>query len=199
MERPPKYGILPSRRKRRMSCPPITFADLSEMRGKHFYSRNYEKEGLYLSPKDAQRFASFECILETSSKRILFTDDRVLKTYSYLVDVSQIVEKMNLAGLVVPVPQVYEYGYSGNSSYILMERVAGYPLSNMIEYFDCPIPEQVTNQLRDMVKRIASVGLCHNDLFPRNVVMSLDWNINAIIDWDECVPLLSEESMQGEP
>ncbi|KAG7087243.1 hypothetical protein E1B28_013224 [Marasmius oreades] len=173
-------------RKRRMSAPPLNFHDLREMDGKHFWTRQKETEKLFLDPKDMAEYSSFVRLWPT----ILFSDDKALKMYSYLVDVTQIVATMDLARTKVPVPRVYKYGYSGNCGYILMERIRGYALDNFLRHYKCPIPHKITVEIKRIVEDLASLGLCHNDVKPRNIVVSSSWDVLTIVDWDHCMPLI---------
>ncbi|KAK1222150.1 hypothetical protein PQX77_015012 [Marasmius sp. AFHP31] len=177
-------------RKRRMSAPPINFYDLKDNNGKRFYSRTNDSEALYMDPKDMAEYSSFECIKDEKSTRIFFGEDKVLKTYSYLVDVSKIVANMDLARTKLPVPRVFKYGYSGNCGYILMERAQGYQLSAVLRHRLSGVPEKVSLQIRKIVEDLASLGLCHNDLKPRNIMVNRRWEIESIVDWDNCTPLI---------
>ncbi|KAG7087226.1 hypothetical protein E1B28_013208 [Marasmius oreades] len=159
-------------RKRRMSAPPLNFHDLRDMDGKHFWTREEETEDLFLVPKDMAEYSSFD------------------RLYPTLVDVSQIVATVNLARTKVPVPRVYKHGYSGNYGYILMERVRGCALDNFLRNYKCPIPHKVTVVIKKIVEDLASLGLCHNDVKPRNIVVSSSWDVLTIVDWDHCVPLI---------
>ncbi|KAG7087246.1 hypothetical protein E1B28_013227 [Marasmius oreades] len=173
-------------RKRRMSAPPLNFYDLRDMNGKHFWTRQKETEDLFLDPKDMAEYSSFDRLYPT----VLFSDDKALKLYSYLVDVSQIVATMELARTKVPVPRVYKHGYSGNCGYILMERIRGYALDNFLRHYKCPIPHKVTSAIKKIVEDLASLGLCHNDVKPRNIVISSTWDVLTLVDWDHCMPLI---------
>ncbi|KAG7087230.1 hypothetical protein E1B28_013211 [Marasmius oreades] len=173
-------------RKRRMSAPPLNFRDLRDMDGKHFYMRQHEIEDLFLDPKDMAEYSSFDRLYPT----VLFSNDKALKLYSYLVDVSQIVATMDLARTKVPVPRVHKHGYSGNCGYILMERIRGYPLSRFLRHYKCPMPHKVTFAIKRIVEDLASLGLCHNDVKPRNIVVSSSWDVLTIVDWDHCMPLI---------
>ncbi|KAL0569429.1 hypothetical protein V5O48_012533 [Marasmius crinis-equi] len=179
-----------SPRKRRMSAPPMNFHDLSDLNGKRFYSRTNESEALFMDPKDMAEFSSFECVKNEKSTRVFLGVDKVLKTYSYLVDVSKIVANMDLARTKVPVPRVYRYGYSGNCAYILMERAQGYTMSAVLRHRMSGVPDKVSVQIRKIVEDLASLGLCHNDLKPRNIMVNRRWEIESIIDWDNCTPLI---------
>ncbi|CCM05026.1 uncharacterized protein FIBRA_07226 [Fibroporia radiculosa] len=100
-----------------------------------------------------------------AATQILFLDDeKVLKMMPLVVDVKKIVDFMRSAGEVVPVPRVFEYRYSGNCSYMVMEQRPGYTLGDSS----------------------AKHGLSHNDLTPGNILVNDDWSIDAIIDWDRC-------------
>ncbi|KAF9264334.1 hypothetical protein L218DRAFT_998681 [Marasmius fiardii PR-910] len=169
-----------SPRKRRMSAPPLNFQDLRDMNGRQFYWRTEEIEGLFLDPKDMANFSTFDCIRNGPQTSIFLSNEKVLKTYSYLVDVSEIVANMELARTKIPVPRVYKHGYSGNSGYILMERVRGHTLSNALRNYKCPVPNVITSQIKKIIEDLASLSLCHNDIKPRNIVIDLSGDVLAI-------------------
>lgn len=108
---------------------------------------------------------------------------RTLKMMSPLVDISSIVSIMRLAATVIPVPQVYEFGFSGNCSYIIMEYVPGFNLGEIAAQF--PLASHiVAPQVDTIIQKLASVGLSHNDLEPRNILIDSSWRIVSLIDWD---------------
>jgi hypothetical protein len=49
----------------------------------------------------------------------------------------------------------------------------------------------VESQLCAIVAKLASIGLSHNDLYPRNVIVGRKWEILAILDWDESGSLIT--------
>ena len=89
------------------------------------------------------------------------------------------------------VPRVYCYGYSGNCGFIMMEFIGGYNL----DYWISPLDESVSadphvlQQIQSIVRKLANIGLSHNDLYPRNVVVNKKWDILAVVYWDVAGPL----------
>jgi hypothetical protein len=53
----------------------------------------------------------------------MIVNNMIPKLYPLLVNISIIVQHMSLAQKKIPVPEVYDHGYSRNCSYILMEKV----------------------------------------------------------------------------
>jgi tRNA A-37 threonylcarbamoyl transferase component Bud32 len=100
----------------------------------------------------------------------------VLKLRPKFVDIVVIVRNMRLASTVIKVPQVYNYGWSGNCTFILME----YPGANLQvmfkEYGEAAL-RAVESRLCTIVAKLASIGpgLSHNDLYPRNVIVGQKW------------------------
>ncbi|KAF5389150.1 hypothetical protein D9757_004962 [Collybiopsis confluens] len=98
-------------------------------------------------------------------------NDKVLKLFSYLIDVSSIVANMDLARTKLPVPPVLRYGLSGNCSWSV---------------FLTPISPPLCEN--------GSLGLSHNDLIPRNLLRVVDMSagmITSIVDWDTCTPIFT--------
>lgn len=117
--------------------------------------------------------------------RVLILDSKlVLKMMSPLIDISAIASAMRLAATVVPVPQVYDFGFSGNCSYIIMEYVSGFNLGEIMVQFPTLSGYIVAPQINTVIQRLASVGLSHNDLEPRNILIDSSWRIVSVIDWD---------------
>lgn len=122
-----------------------------------------------------------------SNTRVFILDHKhVLKLMSPLVDVAAVVATMRLAGSVVPVPRVIDYGRSGNCCYILMDFVDGYELGAVLESIRSPLYSEamMKPQIDDVVRKLAGVGLAHNDLYARNIIVDHDWKIIGILDWD---------------
>jgi hypothetical protein len=41
------------------------------------------------------------------------------------------------------------------------------------------------------VAKLASIGISHNDLYPRNIIVGLGWEVLSVLDWDEAGPLIT--------
>jgi len=110
----------------------------------------------------------------------------ILKLHAPSVDVEKISGIMQRAREVVQVPKVYRYGYSGNCAFIMMEFIGGYNL----DYWSSQLGESVSadphviQQIQNIVCKLASIGISHNDLYPRNIVVNKKWEILAVVDWD---------------
>jgi len=168
-------------------APPLSLDDV----GLNFHLRDFEPGDLVMNPRDIAHYLTIKEISRSHSRATLLVDsDKILKLYSYLVDVSVIVDNMNLARTKVPVPNIYSYGHSGNCAYILMEMVkAAWPLDACVRVNQCPVPSAVTTRIKQIVADLASLGLSHNDLHPRNVMVDRRWKVRSIIDWDDCARL----------
>ncbi|KAL0570070.1 hypothetical protein V5O48_011888 [Marasmius crinis-equi] len=176
-----------------MSAPPLTFPDVIDLGGQAcgFHFRESEKDKLFMDPADITPYSDFETVQDS---RILvhMSRRRVLKMYSYLVDVAQLVAYMDRARTKVPVPRVHKWGYSGNCAYILMELVYGWPANELALEKQMPYPDILTSQVKQIVRDLASVGLSHCDLRPRNIIVdSRTWQIEGLVDWDMCKPLVN--------
>jgi len=101
------------------SAPPLSLDDV----GIHFYLRDFEPGDLAMHPREIAHYLTIKEISRSHLATLLVDGDKILKLYSYLVDVSVIMDNMNLARTKVPVPNIYCYGYSDNCAYILMEMV----------------------------------------------------------------------------
>ncbi|KAJ3907921.1 hypothetical protein F5879DRAFT_450093 [Lentinula edodes] len=136
----------------------------------------FEIEHLQMDPADLAEFSIVEIFIDYHPRSMCWVDeDKVLKLFSYLVNVSVIVASMDLARTRLPVPRVLRYGRSGNCSYILMERI---PHNNL-----CTGHVSTGNQ-------IYAMAIDANDRLhmPRNVLVDNNGNISSIIDWDPCTP-----------
>ncbi|KAL0566075.1 hypothetical protein V5O48_015942 [Marasmius crinis-equi] len=181
-------------RKRRMSAPPLTPHDVVDLGGNvyGFQNRHCEKDELFMDPDDMTPYATFKTLKNEKSGRILMSHLEVLKMYSYLVDVAQIVAYMDRARTKVPVPRVLKWGYSGNCAYILMELVNGWPVDALVLKIQMPFPDILTAQAEQIVRDLASVGLSHGDLRPRNIIVDPHtWEVKALVDWDDCKALVN--------
>ncbi|KAJ3739344.1 hypothetical protein DFH05DRAFT_1581739 [Lentinula detonsa] len=148
----------------------------------------FEVEDLRMDPADLDEFSSVEVFRNMQSRSMYWVDqDKILKLFSYLIDVSVIVANMELAGTKIPVPRVLRYGQSGNCSYILMERIPHPNLAVAMEHWGInSMPWQWTQAVDYVVRELAKLGLSHNDLVPRNVLVDGHGIISAIVDWDPC-------------
>jgi hypothetical protein len=174
-------------RRRSKSAPPFTLKEV----GPFFYLRANESSDLFMDPVDLAKFASVTTLLRTHARALLLVDKtKILKLYPLLVDVSIIVANMNLARTKVPVPEVYDHGYSGNCAYILMERVMEtIDAQHYINLMKCGVPLRIGRRVQDIVADLASLGLSHNDLYPRNIMVDRLWNVKSIVDWDNCTSI----------
>ncbi|KAJ3714602.1 hypothetical protein DFJ43DRAFT_1228014 [Lentinula guzmanii] len=146
-----------------------------------------EIEDLQMDPADLAEFSSVELFRDLHPRMYWVDRDKVLKLFSYLIDVSVIVANMDLAGTRIPVPRVLRYGYSGNCSYILMEKIPHHNLAfAMLQWGVKFMPWQLTRTMDYIVFQLANLGLSHNDLVTRNVLVDDNGLISAIIDWDTC-------------
>jgi serine/threonine protein kinase len=121
------------------------------------------------------------------SRTTVFVDNMFLKLLPNLVDVTLLVDNINLARTKIPVPRVLDYGYSGDCSYILMEGIFdAMTLWDYMNHYQCGLPAHLYSHIDRIVADLASLGLNHNDLNPRNVLVDTDCRIKAVIDWDDC-------------
>ncbi|KAL0572024.1 hypothetical protein V5O48_009945 [Marasmius crinis-equi] len=178
-----------------MSAPPLSSHDVLDLGGRAygFHSRRSEQDDLFMDPDDFAPYTNteFKTIQDRKDGRILMFRREVLKMYSYLVDVEQIVAYMERARTKVPVPRVLKWGYSGNCAYILMELVKGSTADSLARKQKMPYPDVLTTQVKQIVKDLASLGLSHGDLRPRNIIVDRrTWEVKGIVDWDMCKPLV---------
>ncbi|KAF9060047.1 kinase-like domain-containing protein [Rhodocollybia butyracea] len=174
---------------RSRSAPPFSYSDI----GKNWQLRegDIEVEDLAMDPADLAEFSSVKLFNGLHPRTMYWADDdKVLKLFSYLVDVSAIVANMDLARTKLPVPRVLRYGRSGNCSYILMEKIPYPNLSVAMKSLGLKyMPWEVTKAVDYIVHELASLGLSHNDLVPRNILVDAsDGHIVGIVDWDSCTP-----------
>ncbi|KAH9836097.1 uncharacterized protein C8Q71DRAFT_858110 [Rhodofomes roseus] len=124
-----------------------------------------------------------------SATRLLVLDgQRVLKMYPPLVDVQSIVDNMRLASGILPVARVHEFGRSGNCGYILMDFIQGHVLATVFHQYGAHAAAIVEPQILEISRRLSSIGLAHNDLEDRNIIVDDEWRIVGIIDWDFSAP-----------
>jgi RIO-like serine/threonine protein kinase len=118
--------------------------------------------------------------------------EKILKLQPMYVDVAVIVRNMRHAATVVNVPRVYDYGYSGNCAFILMAYIfPAASLHRVLRGNEEWVFKYLEPQVDMIVRKLAGIGLSHNDFYPRNIMVGEDWDIVAIIDWDESGPLHS--------
>lgn len=103
---------------------------------------------------------------------------------SPLVDINVVVATMRLAATVVPVPEVFDLGHSGNCSYLIMEYIDGFRLSDISEKYPLFVLDIIAPQIEAIVRNLASVGLAHNNLEPCNILIGESWQVVSVIDWD---------------
>lgn len=140
--------------------------------------------------QDIQDIHVKEGVQDPSFSHVLILDKKhVLKMMSPLVDVTSLVAIMRVAAAVVPVPKVIKSGYSGNCSYILYEYMPGHTMIEIGNEYGIYALAVVEPQLNEIVRRLASVGVMHNDLSPDCVVIDDRWNITGIIGWFFCSPI----------
>ncbi|KAJ3933382.1 MAG: kinase-like domain-containing protein [Lentinula lateritia] len=173
---------------RSRSAPPFSTHDFGI--GWELREDGYELEDLHMDPHDLAEFSSVEIFRDLHPRAMYWVDeDKVLKLFSYLIDVSVIVANMDLARTRLPVPRVLRYGRSGNCSYILMERIPHSTLAIEMDQLGMNfMPWQLTQTMDHIVRELADLGLTHNDLVPRNVLVDKNGMISSIIDWDPCTP-----------
>ncbi|KAJ3866047.1 hypothetical protein EV359DRAFT_79935 [Lentinula novae-zelandiae] len=171
---------------RSRSAPPFCTQDLG--RGWQLRRDGLEIEDLQMDPADLAEFSTVEIFRDYHPRSMYWVDkDKVLKLFSYLVDVSIIVANMDLARTRLPVPGVVRYGQSGNCSYILMERIPHPDLAFELRQLGINfMPWELTRSMDYIVRELADLGLSHNDLAPRNVLVDHNGMISSIIDWDSC-------------
>jgi len=151
-----------------------------------------------MSPSDMSNYRILRTIVNAPSCKLMVLEDGlVLKLRPMLVDVDVIVRNMKLASIVTKVPKVYKYGYSGNSAFILMAYV--HPAANlqvMFEKYGDVALHSVEPQLWTIVRDLARLGISHNDLYPRNILVDRDWEVVAVLDWDESGPLVTSREYE---
>jgi hypothetical protein len=169
------------------SAPPICLNEAGHL----YFLRENEPSDLFMDCAYLHKFSSVTTIVKTHARAVMTVDDnKILKLYPCLVDVSVIVTNMNLARAKIPVPRVHDYGYSGNCAYILMERVMDTMTGQeYIDFMKCSVPRRLSCRVKEIVADLASVGLSHNDLYPRNLMVDRFWEIKSVIDWDDCTKI----------
>lgn len=114
--------------RRCQSAPPIALDEVDWL----FHTRYDCRDALYMDPRYLARFSTVRTYHSAHNRAMMEVDDKILKVLPMLVDVGVIVANMDLARKKVPVPRVFDYGYSGNCSFILMEKIA--PSINAARY-----------------------------------------------------------------
>jgi hypothetical protein len=170
------------------SAPPICLKDV----GPYFYLREDEDSDLFMDPVDLGKFKSVPTLItcHPSSPH----DSRRNQNPQNIPSNNRrlfIVANMNLARTKVPVPEVYDYGYSGNCAYILMERIDAIDAERYINNMKFPVPRRLSRRVREIIADLASLGLSHNDLNPRNIMIMVYpyWVVLSIVNWDNCTPI----------
>ncbi|KAF8825183.1 hypothetical protein HHX47_DHR7000339 [Lentinula edodes] len=181
-------AIIMRNKPRSRSAPPFSAHDFGL--GWELREDGIETEDLCMDPADLAEFLTVKIFRDYHPRSMYWVDlDKVLKLFSYLINVSIIVENMDLARTRLPIPHVLRYGRSGNCSYILMERILHTNLAvDMLQWGIQSMPWQLTRTMDYIVRELADLGLTHNDLVPRNVLVNSNGNISSIIDWDSCTP-----------
>ncbi|THU97270.1 hypothetical protein K435DRAFT_857784 [Dendrothele bispora CBS 962.96] len=143
------------------------------------------------------------------------TRRRVLKIFPALLDVTRIVTQMERASTAVRVPKIYQHGWADSVldlgegfdinqfypeaqrtiqdireitartySFIIMEELKGTPLDTLLP--NCPgLLEAFRPKIKVCIDRLAAVGIAHNDMLPRNILVDTDHKeIVAVVDWD---------------
>lgn len=128
--------------------------------------------------------------MQTPVTRVLLLGhSRVLKMFPILVGVAAIVRFMRAAAAVIPVPKVLEFGYSGNCGYIVYEYIEGHVFSQIVRQHGEYATAMIESQVDAIVQRLAKLGIAHNDLASRNIIVDDNYHIKGIIDWDLCSSL----------
>ncbi|EMD31357.1 hypothetical protein CERSUDRAFT_100553 [Gelatoporia subvermispora B] len=173
--------------KRSRSTPPIARHEFGMLPD----DRLDRSSDFYVDSALLKPYAEIKTIRKTISNTVLWLDKKyILKLLSPGQDIHETVALMNLARTVVPVPAVYNYGYSGNCSFILMEFVRALPLDAFIRchgQYLSTLP-QVLQQVDRLVGSLARLDISHNDLYPRNVLVDETLRIVSVIDWDGAAP-----------
>lgn len=169
------------------SAPPISRAELGPIPGDRIdFSRP-----LRVDPELLKPYAEVEVLRETTSTTVILLDNKlILKLLLPAHDVQETVAIMRLANTAVPVPHVYSFGYSGNCSFILMQYVDGHTLDDYIRHNGrhlSTLPE-VLWAVEYIVRSLAQLGISHNDLYPRNIVVDEYLHILSVVDWDVAGP-----------
>ncbi|KAH7877179.1 uncharacterized protein C8R40DRAFT_1168515 [Lentinula edodes] len=161
-----KTAVIMRNKPRSRSAPPFSTPDFGV--GWELREDGYELEDLQMDSADLAEFSTIEIFIDYHPRSMYWVDnDKVLKLFSYLIDVSVIVANMNLARTRIPVPRVLRYGQSGNCSYILMERI--------------PYPNLEVEMQRLGIKSMPwGLTRAHSP----NVLVDNNGMIVSIIDWD---------------
>jgi hypothetical protein len=178
---------------RRSSAPPLCISDVGDQFDTTIGNSGCE---LAMSSADMAKYRVVEVICDTPSSKVMIVDGgMVLKLRPIRVDVVVIAHHMMLASTVIKVPKVYDFGFSGNCGFILMEHI--HPAANLQVMLQNRVAHRhwimsrVSIEIIVIVRALASVGLSHNDLYPRNILVGRDWEVISVLDWDESGPLES--------
>ncbi|EMD40929.1 hypothetical protein CERSUDRAFT_111511 [Gelatoporia subvermispora B] len=136
-------------------------------------------------------YAEAVTLLATLNTTVILLDKKyILKLLPSGQDIHETVAIMRLASTAIPVPHVYDYGYSGNCSFIRMEYVVGFTLDAYIRYHGRQLSTspQVLQQIDNIVASLARLDISHNDLYPRNIIVDDYLCIISVVDWDGAAP-----------
>ncbi|KZV96810.1 hypothetical protein EXIGLDRAFT_765045 [Exidia glandulosa HHB12029] len=149
------------------------------------YYRAHMAPPMTLNEDFFRRFKKVELWIELPMSTLILLDDKyVLKQIPPHWDVDTIVDHMRQARSILPVPYVYEFGRLGNCCFIVMDTATTLPLL----YGNDRQRSQVIAVIAEIVSRLNSVGLAHNDLHPRNIIVDRYYNVVALLDWDYTAP-----------
>ncbi|KZT50484.1 hypothetical protein CALCODRAFT_488673 [Calocera cornea HHB12733] len=138
-----------------------------------------------------------ELIYDSDVKRLYRIDKKFLLTlFLPSVDVARIARNQDLASQVIPAPKVLRWGEMGDVSWMLTVWAWGRPLSSYIRQNPKLDYSHLSPVIAEVVSRLATVNLAHNDLYPNNVIVDNDLNLVAIIDWDRATTLEKSNEYQ---
>ncbi|KZV96816.1 kinase-like protein [Exidia glandulosa HHB12029] len=167
------------------SMPPWSLLDITP----GFFRRSDDLPRLFVNEAFLRRFKTVEIWVELPlSTLILLNGKWVLKLIPPQWDVDTIVEHMRRARRVLPVPYVHEFGRVDNCCFIVMEYVRGFTFSVVTREHGHYAAARLKPQIAEILARLDSVGLAHNDLHPRNIIVDRHYNVVGLLDWDYAAP-----------